>query len=121
MLALALFSPLLVAPAEAGPVFTEASAEVYLDDNGNWPRAYPYNDGWMVFHAGGGDYQLTHAHADLSPDRTDVRALTGRTDLKDHDVRPCPDGTFLHVATADFVPQGHDSAYSWRYDADATH
>jgi hypothetical protein len=107
------------AVARAGPVFGDASAEMLLDLDGNWPRAFPDHErnGFVMFSAGGGDYKLTHGRSDLTTDHFDDRLLTGRKDLKDHDIRPCPDGTWLHVATGD-VAGDHDSAWSWRYKAD---
>lgn len=72
-----------------------------------------------MFHAGGGEFHVSYAFDDLSPNHNRDKRLTGRTDLKDHDIRPCPDGSWLHVATGDTTgEQAHDSAYSWRYDAD---
>jgi hypothetical protein len=104
--------------ALAGPVFGQASEETLLDLDGNWPRAFVDRErpGFLMFHAGGGDYKLTHVTTSLRTDHFDDRMLTGRRDLKDHDIRPCPDGTWLHVATGD-VNDDHDSAWAWRYDA----
>lgn len=108
---------LLAGAASAGPVFGDASEERLLDLDGNWPRAFPRaSGGFVMFSAGGGDYKLTHADDSLTADHFDDRLLTGRTDLKDHDIRPCPDGSWLHVATADKYAD-HDSAYVWRYDS----
>ncbi len=109
----------LVSPASAGTVFTSAGDETLLDLNGNWPRAYldASTGGWDMFHAGGGDFKLTHADMTLTFDHTNDKDLTGRTDLKDNDIHPCPDGTWLQVSTADSVPDSHDSWFAWRYDS----
>ncbi len=105
--------------AFAGPVFGEVGDETPLDLDGNWPRAFPggQRGGFVTFGAGGGDFKLNHADSSLKADHYDDRLLTGRTDLKDHDIRPCPDGTWLHTATGDTLAD-HDSAWVWRYDAD---
>lgn len=112
---------LWVGAAVAGPVFGEASEEMLLDLDGNWPRAFPETErgGFVMFSAGGGDFKLTHANSSLTADHYDDRLLTGRKDLKDHDIRPCPDGTWLHVATGD-TKGDHDSAWVWRYNSDFT-
>jgi MYXO-CTERM domain-containing protein len=115
-----LFLSLTSAPAYAGAVFGTANGPISLDLSGNWPRAYPDDTGgWVMFHAGGGDFKVSHAYSDLTTDRSRDKNLTGRNDLKDHDIRPCPDGTWLQASTADYTAeQAHDSAYSWRYDKD---
>ena len=109
----------VASPALAGSVFGDASDEMELDLDGNWPRAFldHQRNGFFLFSAGGGDFKLTHATSELRVDHFDDRLLTGRKDLKDHDIRPCPDGTWLHVSTGD-TKSDHDSAWSWRYDAD---
>ena len=106
--------------ANAGSVFATSQGPITLDLSGNWPRAYPEaTGGWVMFHAGGGEFHVSRAFDDLSPNHSRDKRLTGRTDLKDHDIRPCPDGSWLQVSTADTTgEQAHDSAYSWRYDAD---
>ena len=35
--------------------------------------------------------------------------------LKDHAIKRCPDGSYLHTASANLLDQ-NDSAYAWRYD-----
>ena len=111
---LALFST-----AHAGPVFSAVGEETLLDLNGNWPRAYlDYTTGgWTLFHAGGGDFKVTHSDRMFVMDHSRDKDLTGRTDLKDHDIRRCPDGTYIHIATGD-TTNPHDTFWAWRYDAD---
>ena len=43
--------------------------------------------------------------------------LTDHGDLKDHAIRICPDGTYLHTASLN-LDEPNDSAYVYRYDGD---
>ncbi|MFZ5477879.1 MAG: hypothetical protein ACOZNI_13980 [Myxococcota bacterium] len=110
---------LALAPlALAGPIFLDAGELTYLDANGNWPRAFPTDDGWHLFYATEGEFWYQTMSDDLVTEFDERRELTGHRDLQDHAISLCPDGTFLHFATASVV-ENDDSLYSFVYDAQA--
>lgn len=108
---------LLPALATAGPIFLTTTGATQLDVNGNWPRAFPTEGGWHVFNATQGEYHYQFVYDDLTTDRGSRRDMTGHSDLQDHSIALCPDGTWFHVASASHV-EDNDSAYLFRYDAD---
>ncbi|MDP2310832.1 MAG: hypothetical protein Q8P18_32740 [Pseudomonadota bacterium] len=109
---------LLVASlAAASPIFLEATLGKQLDINGNWPRSFPTEGGWWVTNAAAGDFGVQLLREDLSVDRESRHQLTDVGYLNDHAISLCPDGTYLHFATAGLV-EANDSAYAYRYDAD---
>lgn len=90
--------------------------EVSMRVGGNWARAYPAEEGWNFLWAAGGDYNLLPMTDALTVDDRDRKTLTGRTNLIDHSIQRCADGSFLHVASAN-VDAFNDSAYADRLDA----
>jgi len=110
-------------PAWAGSLITSIGPETLIDADrsGNWGRIYPAADGvnWEYFLASGGDYLHYPMDADFVPDLTRGQALTGRTDLVDHSITRCPDGSWLHISSSTtLLPD--DTAWAFRYDADFT-
>jgi hypothetical protein len=114
---------MLTPSALAGDFILETGPEVELRNSGTWARAHVVDGAWKLTFAGNGDYYI----ADLVKtgeglgdwelqDGTRVQ-LTDHGDLKDHAIRRCPDGTYLHAASAN-VTDVNDSAYAWRYAAD---
>ncbi len=116
---LILLAALAELPAlHAAPVIAEVGGEIAIGRNGNWGRIHPDLDGgWWFFMAAGGDYWMSHLPEDLTYDDNDRTSLTGRTDLQDQSIVRCPDGTWLHAASAS-VATPNDSLYAWRYAAD---
>ncbi len=110
---------LLVPGALAGSLVLEVGPETHIDVGraGNWGRVFPAEDGWHFFFAAGGDYHHVPLDAELRPDLSALRSLTGRGDLVDHAIAACPDGTWLHVASRS-VNRLDDSATTFRYGAD---
>jgi hypothetical protein len=106
-----------VSVAAAGPIFLAADDAVELDVSGNWPRAFPAADGWWVTNAAAGTYNVQHVRDDLSTDTPTRKVLTDVAGLQDHAISACPDGTYLHFATAS-LREPNDSAYVFHYDAD---
>jgi MYXO-CTERM domain-containing protein len=88
---------------------------VEYDINGNWTRVFPVGEELYLFHAAGGDYWKIRLDADLQLDTTDRSRLTGRKDLDDHIMVPCPDGGYLQLASGG-LDQDSDFAYSFRYN-----
>lgn len=118
-------APLLFAlqPAMAGEFIVDWGPEVELRSSGTWARAIWTDDGWKLFHGSNGDYYVADltktgdTFADWEMDRNGRTQLTTHGELKDHSIKRCPDGTYLHIASAN-VAEPNDSAYAWVYDAD---
>ncbi len=110
---------LLAAPAQAGEYLVGLDETVEVGSGGNWARMFDRDEGGFWFlSAGGGEYyaqELTEAY-ELAGDRIE---LTGETFLIDHAFTRCPDGSWLHVASAN-LDDFDDSAYIFRYDSDFT-
>jgi len=103
--------------AVAGPVFGRIDAPVRVDLGGNWARLAPAASGWWFFYAAGGDYRVAPMDDAFFVRHDDVRGLTGRTELKDNQIVACPDGRWMHGASAD-LEMPADSAYLFWYDAE---
>jgi hypothetical protein len=103
--------------AKAAPFVTSVGAEQATGLGGGWARAFPDDAGWSLLWSAGGDFQRLPMAADLSVVDRDRTALTGRSDLVDHAIALCPDGTYLHAASAS-VDSPNDSAYAFRQAAD---
>ncbi|MEC8424348.1 MAG: hypothetical protein VX000_11270, partial [Myxococcota bacterium] len=122
-----MFAPVLslalVAPAVAGDFILATGAEVELRNSGTWARAISTDDGWKLAHASNGDFYVAglvktgDGLADWALAEGTRTQLTQHGALKDHAIRRCPDGTYLHIASAN-VTEPNDSAYGWRYGAD---
>jgi hypothetical protein len=109
----------LAAPASAGDFVLEIGEEVHLEGiGGGWSRAFPVGDGsWHYLFGGGGDFRHMPLSANMDFDASSAIFLTGRSDLIDHAITRCPDGTYLHVASGQ-VNAPDDSAWAFRYDED---
>ena len=94
-----------------------------LESAGTWARALPMENGWKIAYSSGSAYMvgdLENESGDLDGwkiDKSNQIRLTPEEFglLKDHAIKRCPDGTYLHTASANIVEQ-NDSAYAWRYD-----
>jgi hypothetical protein len=103
--------------AQAG-VVTNVGEPVTLSMGGGWARAFPTDDGqWHFLWAAGGEYNLLPMSAALGVIDSGRTLLTGRTDLVDHGITRCPDGSYLHAASAN-LDEFNDSAFAFRYTAD---
>jgi hypothetical protein len=113
----------LAAPALAGDFILATGAEVELRNSGTWARAIPVDGGWKLAYAGNGDYYVSDlvktgdGLEDWELDNGTRIQLTQHGELKDHAIKRCPDGSYLHLASAN-VTDANDSAYGWRYGAD---
>ena len=107
---------LLVAAALAADLIVDVGEPISLAVGGNWARVLPEDEGWSFFWAAGGDYNRLPMGDDLTVVDRDRQVLTGHTDLVDHVLARCPDGTLLHAASAN-LESPNDSAYAFRYDA----
>jgi hypothetical protein len=118
-----IFALALSLSALAGDAIVEVGPEVDLDSTGTWARAVPMEDGWVMAHGAQGDFQVAaltktgDGLSDWTMDREGRTNLTNHGELKDHAIRRCADGSFLHVASAN-VDSPNDSAYAWRYASD---
>ena len=116
LVALALFP---VSTASADDYVLEISEEVHLEGiGGGWGRAFAVGDGsWHYLFGGGGDYRYLPLTADYDFTFSETVDLTGRTDLVDHSISLCPDGTYLHMASGAVIVSD-DSAWGFRYDSE---
>lgn len=106
---------LLAATAQAQDFVVDISDEILINVGGGWNRTHPAEEGWHFLFSAGGGYNWSPMPEDFNWQDTERRELTGRTNLQDHGISQCPDGTWLHSASATTnVPD--DSAYAWRYD-----
>ena len=114
--------PLLLAlaapPAAAGPLITAVGEPLAVGRTGNWSRLIARPEGgWWYFQAAGGDFHVGALSEDLQLDERSLLPLTGRSDLQDHAISPCPGGGYLHLAS--YSKQSpNDSAVAFRYDDD---
>ena len=110
----------LLSSALAGPHITSVGPQVELEVAGTWGRVIPTEEGWMYTFSRSNDYWV--APLERSGDAWDLILdgqiqLTDHGDLKDHAIRICPDGTYLHTASLN-LDEPNDSAYVYRYDGD---
>jgi hypothetical protein len=121
--ALGLTVSLLLQNADAQSIIAEVGPPVETGTNGTWARAIPTDDGWFMGVGTAGDFYVApllrtgEGLADWSFDRESWVAITDHGDLKDHAIQRCPDGSYLHVASAN-NREANDSAYAWRVSAD---
>ncbi len=92
-------------------------AEIKWDIGGAWTRIVAGDPESDLFYSAGGDYVHIGMNADWEVDDLERRFLTGRMNLDDHNLVPCPSGGYLHVASGK-TTNFNDSAYSFRYDED---
>ena len=126
MLSTTVFAAVLsafVPQARAQNLIGEVGAPVEVGTSGAWARALATDRGWYMGVGTAGDFyvgKLTQngdSLVDWSFDRSDWVNVTQFGDLKDHAIRKCPDGTWLHVSSANNIDP-NDSAYAWRLSAD---
>lgn len=106
--------------ALAGPFVLSVSEEKPMGVGGGWARVFLNDDdatAWRFLWSAGGDYAMLPMGADLTVTDMGRTNLTGRTNLVDHGIARCPDGSFLHAASAN-LDTWNDSAYAFRLDAD---
>ena len=117
-LALALALALTAPPAAAGPLITAVGEPLAVGRTGNWSRLIARPEGgWWYFQAAGGDFHVGALSEDLQLDERSLAPLTGRSDLQDHAISPCPGGGYLHLASYS-RSSPNDSAVAFRYDDD---
>jgi len=113
---------LLLSMALAGDILLSMDEETIIGGENykaTWARMFPVGDGtWHFFRAAGGGYQHHFVDSDGITLLDNGIELTGRTDLVDHAISLCPDGSFLHVASTNSQPNANDGAWAFRYDAD---
>ena len=110
-------------PAAAASIVAEIGRPVETGTNGTWTRALVTDEGWFMGVGTAGDFYVApllrtgDGLEDWQFDRANWKAITDHGDLKDHGIRKCPDGSWLHVASAN-VGDPNDSAYAWRVSPD---
>ena len=110
-----------VEPAHAQDFFAEVGPAVEMPTGGNWVRALPDEEGWLLGLATGVGYGLLPLQSTGAgpSDWTVTEAQrwwqVQQDDLADHNLKRCPDGTWLHVATGETSVRD-DSAWWFRHD-----
>ena len=113
----------LTAVAHSQDFFAEVGPPVQLPTSGNWVRALPSEDGWHLGIATGKGYGLIpmsstgSGPSDWTVAEADRWWLVEQDDLADHNLKRCPDGSWLHIATGETSIRD-DSAWWFRHDAD---
>lgn len=85
--------------ASAEPYLSDISTEIAVPISALWPIPYSTEVGWVLLMSIGGSLHV----GGLDTETWIVSGLhdiADRTDLKDHSIARCPDGSWLHVATA---------------------
>ena len=119
----ALFLAAAVPDAAAQSIVAEIGPPVETGTNGTWARALVTDTGWYMGVGTAGDFYVApllrtgEGLADWDFDRENWVAVTDHGDLKDHAIVKCPDGSWLHVASAN-NRESNDSAYAWRISED---
>lgn len=109
---------LLVARAEAGPVFASVDPEVSVGMAGTWARFYPLADGFWFFQGAGGDYWAAHVEDDLSGFNDQERIkLTDNGQLQDTQIERCDNGGWI-VGGSYTLDTPDDSSAAWLLDKD---
>ncbi|HCH61349.1 MAG: hypothetical protein CL927_18150 [Deltaproteobacteria bacterium] len=112
---------LLAGPVHAQDFFVEVGPVVELPTGGNWVRALPDEGGWMLGLATGVGYGLLplkptgDGPSDWTVEEAERNWQVQQDDLADHNLKRCPDGTWLHVATGQ-TTSTDDSAWWFRHD-----
>jgi len=117
---LPLLLSLLSPPAHAGSFVLGTTSEFDLGQGGNWARIFPSSEGWQITFAFDGDYHvadLTGTDGTWTLSHDSIVAITDDGGLVDHAIERCPDGGFLHVASAN-LDSPNDSAYADRLGQD---
>ncbi len=107
----------LLEGAQAQTYITSISDEIEISLTGGWARVFPADEGWHFLWAAGGDFVLLPMTEDYEVDDRGRTNLTGDTDMIDHAITTCPDGTYLHAASADAAGE---YAKAFRYDENFT-
>lgn len=110
---------LVLSVALAGPIFQTPSSTVKLDPGGNWPRMFPIegSDHFALLTASGGNYNYQETDASFGRVNGSDRVVSGHGDELDHGITNCPDGTYVHAATATHT-NSDDSVYVQKLDAE---
>ena len=70
----------------------------------------------VFFYAAGGEFWKMDFLEDYELLEQQKVPLSGRTNLDDHAIRQCPDGSYLHAASGK-IEETNDSGYMMMYDA----
>ncbi len=104
-------------------VITEIGPEIELRSAGAWIRALPMEDRWMGGYSGSGEFWVAPLNQTADGWELDKSQQIQVTEsggiLKDHAIRRCADGGYLHAGSAN-VDSDNDSAYAARMSSDFT-
>jgi MYXO-CTERM domain-containing protein len=116
MIALGVFP---AAPAQAQDFITQIGPDLNLNMIGGWPRVFPdrNGDGWHFLWATGGNFHRVPMTDNYEVVDFNRHSLTPIDELKDHAITACPQGGYLHIASAN-LETPNDTAYAFRYNDD---
>jgi hypothetical protein len=106
-----MFFFLFMLPADASH-FTSVGPEIELGMGGTWIYPIHTNDGWMIAMGQQGDLLAAPLTEGWTVEMEEVMYLSNHGELKDHALRICPDGSYLHAANETV----ESSNFIYRYD-----
>ena len=97
----------------------EIGEPVEVRSAGAWIRTFPTKEGWIAVLGSNqsfyvGDLEKTGESLDAW-EMKNKRQIVTQSGLVDHGIRKCPDGTFLHAASAR-TSGDNEMYYLWHYD-----
>ena len=94
----------------------EVGEEIDWGIGGAWARLFIQEPVDVFFYAAGGEFWKMDFLEDYELLEQQKVPLSGRTNLDDHAIRQCPDGSYLHAASGK-IEETNDSGYMMMYDA----
>ena len=114
---------LLLSVVRADSFIVEMGDPVELRSSGAWVRVFPTQDGWIAALGSNSSFYTADVYKtgpglndwEMSP----KRQVVDNSDLVDHAIKRCPDGSYLHAASGrNLEGGGSEYLYLWRYDED---
>lgn len=102
-------------PVQNSAHILEVGEEIDWGVGGAWARVMIEESGDLFFYAAGGEFFRMELLEDYTLMEEEKVPLSGRTNLDDHSIQTCPDGSYLHAASGKTV-ETNDSGYMMMYD-----
>lgn len=104
-------------PVQNSSHIVNVGDEISWGVGGAWARVLVQETGDLFFYAAGGEFFRMEFLEDYSLMEEEKVPLSGRTNLDDHSIQVCPDGSYLHAASGK-TKETNDSGYMMMYDSD---